>query len=414
MTDENASRLLRPLRGEPDGQPGFDVARAMAEGRRRRGLRRWTTGAALLAVTTVTAGGGTFAVAAMQPDPTEQKPAPVPSVAPSMPVAAPVEAAPPKSCEVTLLPTGGVRKSLVTAGDPSGRHHAGRLYDAAENVIIWTNGKIDAKVRMPGKDASIGDINRSGIGVATSYHGSTEQAYVYRDGEFTVLDGTGTRAFAINDAGVIVGGIGDFQNQAPVRWNTAGAKLERLPVPDEYPFGMATDIAEDGTVLGAVGDGRFTATAYLWLPDGTGKELPLPTVNGRKADSFSASSIADGWIYGMAVFVSSDQTTPGANGQANRELSPVKYRLADGTYHPVPAETGIGFGHLADNGWILALAGDKPVIVSGSRVTRLPEYQRYKEYQVTSLSADGTKAGGYSTDMGPEEVDNRPFLWTCK
>ncbi|SDT66231.1 hypothetical protein [Actinoplanes derwentensis] len=412
MNDDGAVRMLQPLREEPAGPPRFDVARAMAEGRRRRGLRRWTGGLALIALTSVTAGGGTLAIAAMQPETPARKPATVTSVAPStQAAAAPAAAPPPKSCQVALLPTGGVRKSVVTAGDPSGRYQAGRLYDAAENLIVWKNGKIDARLRIPGADASIDDLNQSGVGVGSSYLGESQQAFVYRDGTYSELDGSQTSALAINEAGVIVGALGPFNGEVPVRWTSASAKVERLPLPSGYPVGIAKLIADDGTVVGSVGRGRLTLTAYLWLPDGTGKLMPLPTVGGKKADYFEPTSIAGDWILGAAIIETDD-----SEGRPSRALTPIKFRISDGTYHPVPATDGIGFGQLADNGWILALNNEsyKPVILSGSKVVKLPEYQRFKEYQVTSFSADGKTVGGYSTDMGPEEVDNRPFLWTCK
>ncbi|WP_430789600.1 hypothetical protein [Actinoplanes sp. G11-F43] len=416
MIDDDAGRLLRPLRAEPDGPPRVDVGRAMAEGRRRRGLRRWSGGVALVALTSVTAGGGTLAIAASRPDQPRPEPAPVVSTSPSVQVAAAPAVAPPTSCEVVKLPTGGVRKSLITSGDPSGRYHAGRLYDAADNLIVWKDGKIDARFRMPGLDASIYDMTSTGAGVGSSYPGEGQQAYSYRDGTVTELDGRRSAAYAINEAGVIAGVTEDDGREVPVRWRSAGAPMERLPLPSGATSGRAGDIAEDGTVVGVVGEDRAQETGYLWLPDGTGKAIPLPTVEGRKADFFRPAAITDGWVLGVAIV---EGGTDGVTGEAGKAGSvpiytSLRYRLSDRTYHPVPST--VDADQLAGNGWILGTTGKfyQPVIASGDEVFKLPLYADFKEYDVRSLSADGRIAGGYTTDMGPEEVDNRPILWTCE
>ncbi|GAA1625806.1 hypothetical protein [Actinoplanes couchii] len=417
MTDDGAERLLHPLRGEPSGPPRYDVARAMAEGRRRRGLRRWTTGAALVAVTSLTAGGGTFAVAAMRPEPAPtEKPAPVTSTTPSVEAAAAAAAPAPKSCKVRMLPTGGVRKSLVSSGDPSGHWHAGRLYYAAENVILWKDGRIAAKVRMPGADAEINDLTTAGVGVGSSFPGEEQQAYVYRDGAFSALDGAETVARAINEAGVIVGAIGKILDEAPARWRSAGAKVERLPLPDGATKGMADLVTEDGTVIGTVGTESHEQSGYIWSPDGTGTTIPLPTVDGRKADYFWPTSTADGWILGRAVFeTETDEKDPRGNNIFERTFAVLRYRISDGTIQRLPKSFQGTYAMLAGNGWVLGTSGmDDPVILSGEKIMKLPEYRTFKEYVPTSFSEDGKVSGGYTTDMGPDDVDNRPILWTCE
>ncbi|GAA4963306.1 hypothetical protein [Actinoplanes utahensis] len=401
MNDEQADRLLRPLRHEPEAPAGYDVSRAMAEGRRRRSLRRWSSGAALIAVTSVTAGGGTFAVAALR----DEKPIPAPttttSVAPSVVAAAPDF---PRDCTVVRLPTDGVKKALVTSGDPEGRYLAGRLYGTSVTTIIWKDGKILARPEMDGGDASFDDINRAGIAVGSAYVGDErQQAYAYADGKVTALDGEHTAASAINDAGVIAGAIGPTLSEAPARWDSVTAAVERLPLPQGITVGRARAIGEDGTIAGTVAkDSSKTESGYLWAPDGTGKAMPLPTAKGKKADYFWPTSISGGWVLGRAVF-DTEQT---------RDFAALRYHLATGRYEEL--KTYMGYDMLlAENGWIAGTM-EQPMILAGSRKVALPRYGRLRDYHVSSFSADGRVVGGYTSDSGSDGVGNEPLLWTCR
>jgi uncharacterized membrane protein len=403
MTDERAVRLLHPLREEPEAPARIDVARTMVEGRRRRVLRRWSGGAALIALTSVTAGGGTLAVTALR----DATPVPGPvttataSAAPSAVAAAP---AVPTGCEVTRLPTDGVKKSLVTGGDPSGRYLAGRLYRASANTIIWRDGRILATPRVPGDDASFGDINRSGVAVGGGFVTSErQQAYVYRDGRLSELDGRGTTARAINDAGVIVGSMGMPYSGLPVRWDSAGAKVTRLRLPAGATTGSADGIAEDGTIVGSVAsDDGSESSGYLWLPDGTGRTMSLPPVDGEKANFFWPESIADGWVAGRAVLDKPD---------GSRWFAAYRYRIADGTYEKL---AGPGYPVLiAENGWVTS-GTQQPVIVAGEEQVELPLYPDADDYQVSSISADGRVVGGSGAALGEDQVGNDPLMWTCR
>lgn len=404
MTDERAVRLLLPLREEPDGPARIDVPRTMVEGRRRRVLRRWSGGAALIALTSVAAGGGTLAVAALR----DGSPVPVPTVTatatatPSAVAAAPAQ---PTGCTVTRLPTDGVRKAVVTAGDPTGRYLAGRTYQPSPGPILWKDGKILDRPRLTGDDPSFDDINSSGIAVGSAFLGDLQQqGYAYRDGRVTELDGKHTVPMAINDAGVIVGTIGEVLKEVPVRWDSADAKAEPLPMPAGMTTGSADAIAEDGTVVGSVAtDSRATASGYLWLPDGTGRKMARPEVDGGEADYFWPESITNGWVAGRAVDDSPDGST--------RSFASMRYRIADGTYHPLPQSVFPAL--IADNGWVAGEAGP-PVILAGSKVVELPRYRTLKEYQISYYSADGRRVAGHSTDSEGNQVGNEPLLWTCR
>ena len=174
MNEEEARRLLSPLAGEPSGPSRVDVPRAMAEGRRRRRTRFWATGTAVAALTATSLAGGTLAVGALSspgpvplPDVIESvSPVPMPrmsmSGAPSPSVSVPPVAGL-TGCTVTRLPTDGVDKAIVTAGDPSGRWHGRPALPRPGGlnypVVIWRDGKIAARPAMSGADPRISDLN---------------------------------------------------------------------------------------------------------------------------------------------------------------------------------------------------------------------------------------------------------------
>ncbi|BEL09301.1 hypothetical protein Q0Z83_074920 [Actinoplanes sichuanensis] len=402
MTDERAVRLLLPLREEPDGPPRIDVPRTMVEGRRRRVLRRWSGGAALIALTSVAAGGGTLAVAALRDD----SPVPVPTVtatATASPSAVAAAPAGPVGCRVTRLPTDGVRKAVVTAGDPTGRYLAGRTYQPSPGPILWKDGKILDRPRLTGDDPRFADINSSGIAVGSAFIGERQQGYVYRDGRVSRLDGQEAVPAAINDAGVIVGSIGEVLEEMPVRWDSPDGAATPLPMPADLRSGTADSIAEDGTVVGTVAtDSRATGSGYLWLPDGTGRKMDPPRIEGDVADYFWPESISNGWVAGRAVDDSAD---------GSRSFTSMRYRIADGTYHRLPQTVFPAL--IAENGWVAGEAGP-PLILAGSEVVELPRYRTLKEYQITYYSADGRRVAGHSTDSEADQVGNEPLLWTCR
>ncbi len=402
MTDERAVRLLLPLREEPEGPARIDVPRTMVEGRRRRVLRRWSGGAALIALTTVAAGGGTLAVSALRDGTPVPAPTATADASPSTVAAAP---AVPTGCKVTRLPTGGVEKSLVTGGDPSGRYLTGRLYRASANTIVWRDGKILATPRVPGSDASFPDVNRSGVAVGGTFLPSDrQQAYVYRNGRVSELDGRDTTATAINDAGVIVGAIGMPFAGVPARWDSADAKVTRLPLPAGATIGSADGIAEDGTIVGSVAaDDRSESSGHLWLPDGTERTMALPLVEGETADYFWPESIVDGWVAGRAVLDKPD---------GSRWFTSYRYRIADGTYEKLTAPQYPAL--IAENGWV-AGGTRQPVVVAGTEEIALPRYPGASDYQIRSISADGRVIGGSSSNLtGEDQVGNDPLVWTCR
>jgi len=265
---------------------------------------------------------------------------------------------------------------------------------------------------VPGEDADIYAINSDGVGVGSAYDGDREYPYVVANGTATRLKGGTGSATGINADGVIVGGLGADGETVPVRWSSAGAPPTPLPLPSGATGGRVRAIGDDGTLVGTVEIGR-AQKGYLWTPGGTGRFLPPATVDGQTGE-FTPFSMSVGWAYGTA-------TIPLAGG--GDRITSVRLRLGSGTYEGLsvgPGESTYG----AANGWVLGLAADVgstaptpvPVIAVGGHTVKLPLDPQAHHYLVTSFSADGHTAGGYSADdsakpNGP--VQNRAFMWTC-
>jgi hypothetical protein len=315
----------------------------------------------------------------------------------------------PTACTISLLPTGGITKALVTSGDPTGRYLAGRVYPSSGvHTVMWKDGTLLKGARIPGDDADINDITSAGIGVGTAFNGDKAYGYVVNGGSAKKLRGGPADARAVNEAGVIVGAVGQLYQGTPARWASAGADPVKLPMPSGQNLGSAVGVDEDGTIIGDVGTALKGMTGYLWLPDGTSRAMPLPTVDGRKATSFWPESISNGWVAGRAVFGNADAS--------QRSFASMRFQVSTGTYEKLPTALGPD-AIIAANGWIFGSGPgtptNNPLIVSGSHVLKLPMYGKVRDYIVSSFSADGRTAAGYSTGLDNSKTDNLPFRWTC-
>lgn len=402
--DELGVRLLRPLAGEPSAHARIDVPKAMAEGRRRRKLRWWSSGVAVVALTAASVGGGTLVATAMDHDPA---PRPVPTAfATTAPSKAAAET--PTSCTVTRLPTNGIKKAVLTAGDPSGHYLAGRLYLGGTGfnrpIIIWKDGKILATVAMPGSDQTVYALNAAGVAVGTSFDTKDRQhAYVYRNGTFRQLAGGEAGATDINEAGVIVGAVGAAYAGVPVRWSSATATPTRLPLPKGAAGGDVVGISDDGTIVGDVSPANGEGSGHLWFADGTARTMAVPTVDGAKGTFFWPESMSNGWVVGRAVRDDKD---------GSRSFESYRYQISTGKYEPITVP--LLNSRLAANGWVAGVgSGQLPVIVAGGQAVPLPGHGTNVEYMMSSVSADGKVAGGYSVGDGTP-VTNEPLMWRCR
>ncbi len=232
------------------------------------------------------------------------------------------------------------------------------------------------------------------------------QAFRYENGRFTPLRGTDVGASAINEAGVVVGAQGDVET-IPIRWASATAAPEKLPLPPGATQGSAGGIAEDGTVVGSAGPDIHSLNGYLWFPDGTGRYLPLPRMrDGKRATSFSPQAISNGWVSGDAIYETRDMTA----------FTPMRYRISTGEYEML--STDIAGGRLVTaEGWVVGEGRRSPVMIAGKRTVELPPYGKAGttpgevSYDVRAVSADGHVVIGYKAG---ENLGNDPLLWTCR
>jgi hypothetical protein len=395
-TDQDAVSLLSPLAGGPSGPSRIDVARAMAEGGRRRRTRWWAGG---LAAVALTAAGSTLAFSASGP------PAPVrPVLNPSAPVPVPTD------CTVTRLTVPETEAALITGSDSSGRWQVGRAFlpDNRARLVVWHDGAVVAGIGTADR-ADFPDINARGEAVGgASVTGRQPSAYL--GGRMSILAGGEGVAKAINDAGVVVGALGPARRVKPVRWQSSTAEPTQLPLPAGAQYGTAVDVDESGTVVGKVtvdsdpeAEGPLTltpVTGYLWLADGTGRPFPLPDVDGRAADGFESVAIRNGWVIGLGI----------VKTRTGTDFRPFRYNIGTGRYERL----GLLPGGVAANGSV-AGEGRQPAIINADGLTTpLPKGSNPPtgaSYRLAGISDDGlTTAGG--TFGGPTRVS--PLLWRCR
>lgn len=214
--------------------------------------------------------------------------------------AAPATGAP--TCQMIALPTPEGTVSSVNGADPTGRYMVGDAStgypDYVFTGLLWKNGRlteIDAS-SLQHVMLSMEDVNRHGVAVGertTDYGSFHKDAFIYRDGRFTMLpapiQGASTDAVAINSRGDVVGNV----TGAVVVWpaNRPGT-VRVLTQPDGWTNATATDVDEDGTVVGYVG-GFPPGTPYVWPAVGTPHPLPIPAGSeGGTADAIRLGMVA--------------------------------------------------------------------------------------------------------------------------
>ena len=292
-------------------------------------------------------------------------------------------------------PKGHGPKSAVTGGDPSGRYVLGRSYPGGgrDRLLIWEDGreKIRHVVPIEGTDPHLYDINTRGVAVGISFVGpygkETEVAWIVSDGKAQRLRGENAAAVGINEAGVIVGTVGD----RPAVWRTADATPEILPGPKGKWLGGATGVDEDGTIVGGFsGIGNQRNLAYVWSPDGTARELaPAAGADGQKPTGAGAGSIRDGLVLGTSLF---------EDARTSSSLTTL-WDLRTGA---VTTRPDVYFADEANaRGWAIGRARVGPVLSSAARTVVLPPAKGTRTggptevFELISLSDDGRTIAGY-------------------
>jgi len=421
----------------PDDEPRtpstVDVGRAITDGRRRRRLRRGIGYTSAAAVTALAVAGASIAVGGLSTD------VPYNSAAtgtarigassapkgqymiPGTPGWKPIVATEPTTCSLVQLPTpDNAPMALVSSGDPTGQYFVGTSYPklGRYQAVIWHGGKAE-NVMLPGDiQESLTDVNSSGTAVGWSYEGDKKNMvqvpYIYRDGKVSKLPGVkSAEPRAINDAGAIVGS----DDSAALVWPSATASPIRLPLPAGSSQATAVDIDEDGTVVGTVDMSR----PYIWLADGTPRELPMPTIDGKTAAVARAFGIRQGWATGIAFL--DDNAAKGLpsgkdpSGKPKRaEAWNVRWNVRTGKVVSVTSGVNLDTGIINAQGWQVGNdAQGQAMLVADGTTVLLPDLSTHTpgglQNIANSLSDDGRTIGGQSDDKAGVI---QPVVWRCK
>lgn len=199
------------------------------------------------------------------------------------------------SCEPTALSLpAGVTAANPAAIDPSGRYIVGNdmstMYngdtpqgDGRVRPILWTDGRPEL---LPGLENYLDAtaVNADGTVVAVGDRSDRDGVVLrYVEGELEELDtpaGTWNfRAADINAGGDVVAtaypDAGSSQAAFVLLWKAGSTTPAKLPLP---AGAEATDLADDGRILGVVQSstqaGMFIP--YVWDQQGKGRELAVP------------------------------------------------------------------------------------------------------------------------------------------
>ena len=421
--DEYGAVLLRPLDVEPAGAPRIDVARAMREGGRMR-RRRWAFGGGFLAAIVAALVTGSLLISPATPH--------KPVLPPDPPL--------PKSCTVVGLPTGKYHSAEVIGGDSTGRWQFGRsnpyVDTGPQHILVWHDGALAGDAALPGFKVNPRSINSSGVIVGEADDKKSGiRPYVYRNGTFSPLKGGVGEAAEINDGGVIVGRLGDDAHPVAVRWRSADADPERMPMPaGSHINSYNLAIAPDGTVAaivirpapepvtgpsgpaGSPSSSPSTET-YLWLPDGTTRQIKAPPPAGDPTATVDPLTFRHGWFY-------AEQVIGGKLGEqvVVEGVRLIRYDPVSGVWQKIGDEKPADAVQLPAAGRSFAGAGSPtPRVYVGSRVLELPMTMPLADPDVDaatvqSISDDAHTVTGYLTrgaaDVPPQPY--RPVIWHCE
>jgi len=426
------SDLLKSLDDEPRTPSTIDVRRAIAVGRRRV-VRRGAGYAVAAAATAVAVTGASVAAGLVSHAPSHAAAtgAPHTGIATSAPPKpqytipgnagwTPPAATPPTSCTLSKLTApSNAPMALVAGADPAGRNIVGRSYPKAGGyqAVFWHDGT-GRNVLLPGNlEEQLTDVNSTGTAVGWSYTGTTEAdtgpvPYVYRDGKVSKLPGVRRgSAYAINDAGAIAGA--DEEHHAAVVWPSATAKPILLPVPAGTKGATARDIDEDGTTVGNLDN----TLPYVWFPDGTHRELPLPDLDGKPAATAQVFSVRNGWATGVAANGAgrSGAKDPAAGKANGAGAVPVRWNLRTGEVSVSSVLHGPASAVNAQGWQIGTDKQGRAVLVAGTAPVILPDLATHEPNGLstipTTVSDDGRTIAGQSDDA---TGTIQAVVWRCQ
>jgi uncharacterized membrane protein len=311
-------------------------------------------------------------------------------------------------CAVETLPIPeGLRFTFTTGMSDDGSVVAYRAYplDFGDEryPLLYAGGEV-TEVPIPGTDQQVADVNASGFGAGYGYVDGSVVPYLVEGGKVAELASEdGGEANGVNERGDIVGARGQYP-QVPVVWPAGEEQPVDLPLPEGAGSGTATEIGDDGTIVGYYEDAEGDFTPYVWDADGTGAPLPLPDgVDPATAHSYVADLNGD-WASGYL-------SAPGLDGVG------VVWNLAKGT------------AKVSDLGGAVAVSAEGTAAgdafpyagyqVQGEKVVELPGVSdpeaNWFGDQADQISADGSVIAG-SVFAGEDESGMHllnAVVWDC-
>ena len=403
-----ATGLLAELRDRDVPPLDVDLDRAMTTGRRRVRVRRAAV-AGLAAATGLLAVAGVLVTLDPAPGPapdtaagTATGPATGPATGGARGTDPPVAGGLPACTVKALAVPAGAPHVSATAVDPSGRYVVGYAAASEETgeqgaALLWDAGTV-RNLNVPGFAAAASAVNSAGTVAGTVTRDHDLVAWVYRDGQVTTLptlDGRPSSVSGINERGDIVG-IVYLANDVTtaVLWPADRPGTVR-PLAAPGAAG-AVALAADGTVVGFVA-GR----PYLWQPDGTGRDLPVPA----GAVITRALDVAGDWAIGVASEAMGPESQPA-----------VRWNFRDGRMEKLPPVTPAA---VTNDGVVIGTAAlpgpDRPhtgaVRVDGNgAIAALPhvDARRNTGFAIAATPDGRVIVGGESADES-----TTPVRWDC-
>lgn len=196
-------------------------------------------------------------------------------------------------CRATDLPVpAGMKQVGAAAVDPTGKYIVGNG-SVGQNFrpVLWTAGKARA-LSLPATSVQLTDVNSAGVVVGLATESNRDWVFRYSGGTYTRLrlpSGSWNPypEPVINAAGDVLinaeplgnsGGKGSIV----LLWKAGSNTAIKVPLPTGAN-GM--DLADDGTIVGALYVNGSAVAAYSWDQQGHGHKLAAP--NGQTAAAYA-------------------------------------------------------------------------------------------------------------------------------
>jgi hypothetical protein len=309
------------------------------------------------------------------------------------------------TCTLTTiaLPS-GANSSQVLGMSDNGTALTYTAYTASTpnttRAFVRVNGRT-TEVNLPGTSDRLLDVNGSGRAVGRgSDSAGNSVPYAWQNGVLTRLSTGNGYASAINESGTIAGAIGTTRTRAAY-WPAGSTAPVSLPVPAGAVYSAATEIDDEGTIVGYVNFGweaAYLTKPYVWHPDGTYEELTGPT------DLSDEEALAAGGVNGNTVV--------GYVGGLNGGHTGLRWDLAAGTWE----EIGLPYAYdVNDSGTIAGNNGhDAAYETAAGAVTVLPGLTATGYDVAEAISDSGTILAGHvgAGASGGWQL-SRAATWTC-